>query len=195
MVDINKEGGDLGMWQWGSESLVVGDNIKLFNDEVIRNVKSLEEIKKANCSEKLVQKVTGNGRTGAEKKLKLREADPCTQPPPAGKQLRIMGNHKSLETKTVLVTLQLILLINNQTVYEPETWDQIEVKRRWQCQLLSCPLTALHTSPPCCSVAMQLCCTSHALAIGLPADVPIPVCQMGLGKATGASGREGSGDL
>ena len=33
-----------------------------------------------------------------------------------------------METKTVLVTLQLILLINNQTVYEPETWDQPEVK-------------------------------------------------------------------
>ena len=29
MADINKEGGDLGMWQWGSESLVVGDNIRL----------------------------------------------------------------------------------------------------------------------------------------------------------------------
>ena len=34
-----------------------------------------------------------------------------------------MVNHTSLETKTVLVTLQLI-----ETVDDPETWDQIEVK-------------------------------------------------------------------
>ena len=39
----------------------------------------------------------------------------------------IMGNHISLETKTVLVTLQLILLIINQTAYELEIRDQIEV--------------------------------------------------------------------
>jgi len=39
-----------------------------------------------------------------------------------------MGNHTSLGTKTVLVTLQLILLINNWTVYEPQIWDQTEVK-------------------------------------------------------------------
>ena len=39
-----------------------------------------------------------------------------------------MGNHTSLETKTVLVTLRLILLLNNWTVYDPEIWDQIEVK-------------------------------------------------------------------
>ena len=39
-----------------------------------------------------------------------------------------MGNHTSLGTKTVLVTLQLILLVNNQTVYDPETRDQIDVK-------------------------------------------------------------------
>ncbi|EOB06042.1 hypothetical protein Anapl_12616 [Anas platyrhynchos] len=69
-----------------------------------------------------------NMRTGAGEKLKLREADLCTQLPLAGKQLRIMGNHTSLGTKTVLVTLQLILLINNWTVYEPEIWDQTEVK-------------------------------------------------------------------
>ncbi|EOA94611.1 hypothetical protein Anapl_14892 [Anas platyrhynchos] len=51
-----------------------------------------------------------------------------TQLPLAAKQLRIMGNHTSLGTKTVLVTSQLILLINNRTVYDPETWDQTEVK-------------------------------------------------------------------
>ena len=34
----------------------------------------------------------------------------------------------SLETKNVLVTLQLIPFISNQTVYDPETWDQTEVK-------------------------------------------------------------------
>lgn len=39
-----------------------------------------------------------------------------------------MGNHTSLGTKTVLVTLQLILLINYWTVYEPQIWDQTEVK-------------------------------------------------------------------
>ena len=39
-----------------------------------------------------------------------------------------MGNHTSLGTKTVLVTLQLSLLIDNRTVYEPEIWDQTEVK-------------------------------------------------------------------
>ena len=39
-----------------------------------------------------------------------------------------MGNHMSLETQNVLVTLQLIPFISNQTVYDPETWDQIEVK-------------------------------------------------------------------
>jgi len=55
-------------------------------------------------------------------------ANPCTQLPLAGKQLHIMGIHTSLGTKTVLVTLQLILLLNNRTVYEPETWDQIEVE-------------------------------------------------------------------
>ncbi|EOA99424.1 hypothetical protein Anapl_07161 [Anas platyrhynchos] len=83
---------------------------------------------KANCSEKLIQKVAGNGHTGAGKKLELREADQRTQLPLAGKQLHIMGTHTSLETKTVLVTLQLILLINNWPVYEPEIWDQTEVK-------------------------------------------------------------------
>ncbi|EOA95719.1 hypothetical protein Anapl_11445 [Anas platyrhynchos] len=56
-------------------------------------------------------------------------ANPCTQLPLAGKQLHIMGIHTSLGTKTVLVTLQLILLLNNRTVYEPETWDQIEVEK------------------------------------------------------------------
>ena len=40
----------------------------------------------------------------------------------------MMRNHKSLETKTVLVNLHLILFINNQTVYDPEIWDQTEVK-------------------------------------------------------------------
>ncbi|EOB04655.1 hypothetical protein Anapl_15297 [Anas platyrhynchos] len=74
----------------------------------------------ANCSKKLVQKVAGNRHTGAGKKLKLREAEPCTQLPLAGKQMRIMVNHTSLATKTVLVTLQLILLINNRTVYVSE---------------------------------------------------------------------------
>jgi len=39
-----------------------------------------------------------------------------------------MRNHTSLGTKIVLVTLQLILLINNWTVYEPQIWDQTEVK-------------------------------------------------------------------
>ncbi|EOB02581.1 hypothetical protein Anapl_16837 [Anas platyrhynchos] len=39
-----------------------------------------------------------------------------------------MGNHTSLGTKTVLVTLQLILFTNNQAVYDPEIWDQTEVK-------------------------------------------------------------------
>ncbi|EOA99049.1 hypothetical protein Anapl_14108 [Anas platyrhynchos] len=82
----------------------------------------------ANCSERLVLKVSGSRRTGAGKKLKLREADPRAQLPLAGKQLRIMGNHMSLGAKTVLVTLQLMLLINNQTVYDPGTWDQTEVK-------------------------------------------------------------------
>lgn len=65
----------------------------------------------------------------AGKKFKQREAEPCTQLLPlAGKQLSIKGNHTSLGTETVLVTLQLILLINNQTVNDPETWDQTEVK-------------------------------------------------------------------
>ncbi|EOA94108.1 hypothetical protein Anapl_17196 [Anas platyrhynchos] len=66
--------------------------------------------------------------TRAGKKVKVREVDPRTQLPLTDQQLCIMGNHTSLGTKTVLVTLQLILLINNRTVYEPEIWDQIEVK-------------------------------------------------------------------
>jgi len=37
-------------------------------------------------------------------------------------------NHTSLETKNVLVTLQFIPFITNQTVYNPETWDQSKVK-------------------------------------------------------------------
>ncbi|EOB04691.1 hypothetical protein Anapl_04998 [Anas platyrhynchos] len=110
MVDINKERGDVGVWPWGSASPMDGDNIRLLT------------VRPSGI------KVTGHRRTGAGKKLKLREADPRTQLPLAGKQLRIMGNHMSLETKTVLVTLQLILFINNQTVYDPEIWDQIEVK-------------------------------------------------------------------
>ncbi|EOA93442.1 hypothetical protein Anapl_15994 [Anas platyrhynchos] len=32
MVDINKEGGDVGVWPWGSESPVVDDNIRLLTD-------------------------------------------------------------------------------------------------------------------------------------------------------------------
>ncbi|EOB04530.1 hypothetical protein Anapl_16811 [Anas platyrhynchos] len=76
---------------------------------------------KANRSEKLIQKVAGNRRTRAGEKLELREADLRTQLPLAAKQLRIMGNHTSLETRTVLITLQLILLVNNRTVYDSET--------------------------------------------------------------------------
>jgi len=38
MVDINKEGGDEGVWPWGLARPMVGDNIRL-NDEAIRNVK------------------------------------------------------------------------------------------------------------------------------------------------------------
>ncbi|EOB04635.1 hypothetical protein Anapl_02813 [Anas platyrhynchos] len=38
----------------------------------------------ANCSEKLIQKVAGNGHMRAGEKLKLREANPCPQLPLAG---------------------------------------------------------------------------------------------------------------
>lgn len=41
MADTNKEGGDVGVWPWGSTSSMVGDNIGL-NDEARRNVKCLE---------------------------------------------------------------------------------------------------------------------------------------------------------
>ncbi|EOA95575.1 hypothetical protein Anapl_17148 [Anas platyrhynchos] len=44
------------------------------------------------------------------------------------KQRNERNKETSLGTKTVLVTLQLILLLNNRTVYEPEMSDQIEVK-------------------------------------------------------------------
>ncbi|EOB08829.1 hypothetical protein Anapl_13615 [Anas platyrhynchos] len=114
---------------WGAvETTVVLTTPLVFKE--VGQQRSFTHLYQANRSEKLVLKVTGNECTRAGKKLKLREVDPRTQPPLVGKQLHIMGNHTSLETKTVLVTLQLILLINNQTVYDPELWDQIEVKNK-----------------------------------------------------------------
>lgn len=67
-------------------------------------------------------------------------------------------------------------------------------QRRWLCQLLSRPLTAClacHAGPPCCSVASQLGCAACALTTSPPADVPFPVCWLGLGKATGTAKRGG----
>uniref|UniRef100_A0A8C3CB26 Reverse transcriptase domain-containing protein n=1 Tax=Cairina moschata TaxID=8855 RepID=A0A8C3CB26_CAIMO len=98
-----------------------------------------------------------------------------------------MGNHTSFGTKTVLVTLQLILLINNQTVYDPEIRDQIEVKV-WDSAtkndkvavgLLSTwhavsEALKSHVGPKSTPLAPLLLQPSKAFAVTPPGDLDVP---------------------
>lgn len=69
MVDINKEGGDVGVWPWGSESPVFNDNIRLLTMRPSGMQKSLEGTKKGDSGDSMQSQVACSPAVKARKFL------------------------------------------------------------------------------------------------------------------------------